>query len=167
MSEPIPERADIRQLRTQAKELLRAIQSGETVVDGVQPAEARLYDAHRLLALRHGFASWPKLLDAVETPVLIEKFKKAFELGDTEALEKLLRAKSALRRRLNEPMFSFDSPPIVAVGHHPRAVEILPILVRYGADPNARSRWWAGGFGALDRRPGRSRRRTSGPGGEV
>ncbi len=142
MPEQIPERADIRQLRTQAKELLRSLHTTQ--------ASPKLADAQLLIARKYGFESWPKLVEAVETPVLIESFKRAIEKGDATALEELLRANATLRKRVNEPMFEFNSQPILRASHHPAAEKLLPILVRYGADPNVRSKWWAGGFSALD-----------------
>jgi len=150
MSEPIPERADIRQLRIQAKELLRSLQRGETLAEGIAPAQAKLADAQLLIARKYGFASWPKLVDHVETPVLLERLKNAIEDGDAEGLDKLLKSKPGIRRQINEPMFSFDTQPILRASSHVAADRLLPILVRYGADPNIRSKWWAGGFGALD-----------------
>ena len=150
MSDTIPERADIRQLRIQAKELLRSLQSGDTLVDGQKLAAPKLADAQLLLARKYGFASWPKLVEQIETPILIESFKAAIEAGDAEALDKLLKGKPALRRHINEPMFSFDSQPLLRASRLPAASKLLPILVRYGADPNIRSKWWAGGFSALD-----------------
>jgi ankyrin repeat protein len=154
MSEPIPERADIRQLRTQAKELLRSLQSGETLVDGVRIAEPKLSDAQRLIARKHGFPSWPKLVDQIETPILLEKLKAAVHAGDAAQVEKLLASKPTLRKRIDEPMFVFDQSAIHVASGHPSAEKLLPILVRYGADPNARSKWWAGGFSTLDRAGG-------------
>lgn len=143
MSEnPIPERADVRQLRTQAKELLRELQT--------TAPQAKLADAQRELARKHGFPSWPKLVAEVEMPILVERLKGLIERGDAEALERLLKDKPALRKRLNDPLFGFDSPPVVRAAHHRDATRLLPVLVRHGADPNGRSSWWAGGFGALD-----------------
>jgi ankyrin repeat protein len=150
LSEPIPERADIRQLRTQAKELLRALQSGEVLADGVKPGEAKLADAQLLIARKYGFDSWPKLVDKIETPVLVEKFKNSIYSGDVETLEKLLKTKPSLGKLVNEPIFHFDSQAIVRAAGSPDAAKLLPVLVRYGADPNIRSKWWAGGFSALD-----------------
>jgi ankyrin repeat protein len=50
---------------------------------------------------------------------------------------------------MNGPHFHFDAPAIVqAAGDGSRSV--IDILIDSGADINARSRWWAGGFGALD-----------------
>ncbi len=156
MSEPIPERADVRQLRTQAKELLRSLQSGETLVDGKRLADAKLSDAQLLVARKFGFDSWPKLVSQIETPVLIEKFKKAIDDGDAETLEQLLKAKPVLRKHIDDPMFFFGSQAILRASSHSNAEKLIPILVRYGADPNVRSKWWAGGFGALDHAKGKT-----------
>jgi ankyrin repeat protein len=150
LSELLPERADIRQLRIQAKELLRSLQKGEPLADGKKMPDAKLADAQLLIARKYGFPSWPKLVDEVETPALLEKLKNAIEAGNAVELERLLESKSSLRKHLNEPMFGFDSQPILSASGHPEAAKLLPILVRYGADPNIRSKWWAGGFSALD-----------------
>ncbi len=131
--------ADIRQLRTQAKEHLMTL-----------PAEAKLADAQREIARENGYPSWPKLVDALETPVLIERLKRLVEAGDALALDGLLSRRPSLRKRLNEPIFGFDSPPVVRAAGHPQATRLLPVLVRNGADPNVRTSWWAGGFSALD-----------------
>jgi len=145
LSESIPERADIRQLRIQAKELLRTLSAG-----------SKLADAQLLIARKYGFDSWPKLVDKIETPALIEKLRKAIEDGDADGLEKLLKTKPVLRKHLDDPMFSFDSQPVLRASHHPAAATLLPILVRYGANPNVRSKWWAGGFSALDHAKGKT-----------
>ena len=139
MSEPIPERADIRQLRIQAKELLRSLSNGE-----------KLADAQLDIARKYGFDSWPKLVESIEKPVLLDKFKKAVYEGDLATLESLFRTKSMIRRHIDDPMFDFDSPAFVYASNHPHAEKLLPLLVKHGADPNVRSKWWAGGFGALD-----------------
>jgi len=138
----IPEQADVRQLRTQAKELLRELVATD-------PA-AKLADAQRQIAQKHGFESWPKLVAEVETPLLIEKMKRALYGGDAEGLDRLLKSKPVLVKHLNDPVFDFDSTAFVQASHHPQAAKLLPVLARHGADPNGRSKWWAGGFGALD-----------------
>ena len=58
----LPERADLDQLKRQAKDLLRAAQAGEPgAVErlGRRPAP-RLADAQFVLAREYGFASWPR-----------------------------------------------------------------------------------------------------------
>lgn len=150
MSQSLPERADLRQLKTLAKELLRDIQSGTVIIDDVPASSAKLADAQRVLARRYGFNSWAKLAQQVEVPMLLEEFRSVIRAGDHEALEKLLKKEATLRQRINEPLFSFGAPAVIPASHSPNAAWILPILVRYGADPNVRSTWWAGGFSALD-----------------
>ena len=51
-----------------------------------------------------------------------------------------------LKARINDPDGPFDSPLINSV----KSRAMLDALVEAGADINARSRWWAGGFGLLD-----------------
>src|SRR5262245_38592119 len=51
-----------------------------------------------------------------------------------------------LKARINDPVGPFDSPLINSV----RSREMLDAALEAGADINARSKWWAGGFGLLD-----------------
>ncbi|RYG49138.1 ankyrin repeat domain-containing protein, partial [bacterium] len=154
----MPERADVRQLRTQAKELLQSLLEAQPEAlalaaqhdPSLSAADAKLADAQRLLARKHGFASWPRLVEEVETPLLLASMKAALESGDAEGLDALLKANASLRKRIDAPMFAFDSPPLVWAGHHRQAAHLIPVLVRHGANPNVRTTWWAGGFGALD-----------------
>ena len=150
MSQQLPEQADIRQLRIQAKELLRSLKNGEPFADGKQYLDAKLADAQLLIARQYGFDSWPKLVDQVETPVLIEKFRRAVYSSNVGALEKLLSSKPVLRKHINDPIFDFDSPAIVQASRSAKATQVLSVLVQYGGNPNVRSSWWAGGFSALD-----------------
>ena len=144
MKNPIPPNADLRQLRTQAKERLR------TLRDDPARAGAKLADAQLEIARDHGYPSWPALVTKIETPVLIAELRTSIESGDAERLERLLKSKRSARRLLDRPLFAFDSPALIQASRHPKAERLLTILVRYGADPNIRSTWWAGGFGALD-----------------
>jgi hypothetical protein len=50
-----------------------------------------------------------------------------------------------MRTKINEPVAAFDAPAITQV----RSREMLDALLEAGADINAKSRWWAGGFGLL------------------
>ena len=77
---------------------------------------------------------------------IITKARQAITGDQPAALRDLLHRHPELRDAINEPMAAFDSPLITCV----RSREMLDVLLAAGADLNARSRWWAGGFGLLD-----------------
>jgi ankyrin repeat protein len=114
-------------------------------------SEISLADAQFALAREYGFASWRELKDHIAKHVadsrpLIERFKRAVRDGDANALRALLEQHEEVRSSINEPIFGFDSPALVAV---PNNVEMIDVLLAFGADPNRRSSWWAGGFHPL------------------
>ncbi len=102
----LPVHPDLDQLKHQAKDLLRAIRSGDAkAIAGLQQfhpekidaANAKLADAQLALAREYGFESWPKLVHHVEAlhPKGLEQFESiardfvaAFR-GDAEALARL------------------------------------------------------------------------------
>ncbi|HEY0868400.1 MAG TPA: ankyrin repeat domain-containing protein [Fimbriimonas sp.] len=158
MTRALPERADVRQLRTQAKELLHRLQSADPEAVSLakthdpllDPASARLADAQRILARSYGHPSWPKLVESVEMPDLLDRFRRCIDELDAKTLDRLLREHRSVRRRLNDPLFAFDAPALVTLAGREGAEAVLRTLVAHGADPNARSQWWAGGFGPLE-----------------
>ena len=77
----------------------------------------------------------------------LEDFKSAVQRRDAAALRRVLEGNPEVRRAIDEPLFSFDSPALVAAaGDSP---ETVGVLLEFGADPNRRSSWWAGGFHPL------------------
>lgn len=154
MNHSLPDRADFQHLREEAKTLLRelnasqqnALELAASLDPSLVASEAKLADAQRLVARRYGFASWTQLKEAVEIPQLMSRFVALVNEQQAYKLDELLRNEKAVRDRIDEPVFSFDSPAIVATG----SAEIARVLLRHGANPNVRSRWWAGGFGALE-----------------
>ena len=70
----------------------------------------------------------------------------AFCAGDALGVQLLLDKYPSLKARINEPSGDFASPAITGV----RSRAMLDVLLGAGADINARSEWWAGGFGILD-----------------
>jgi ankyrin repeat protein len=166
MPKSLPPRPNLEQLRNQAKDLLKSHKAGVSeAVDrfrlshprwsGASEAEIRaarfsLSDAQLVIGREYGFAGWPKLREHVESVLLesgdpLELLKTAFQANDTPLFRKLLEHHPELKLRINEPIGPFDSPPII----HARTGEMLDALLEAGADINAKSRWWAGGFGLL------------------
>ncbi len=76
---------------------------------------------------------------------IIEQIKTAFHKDDAASVGELLARHPELKSKINEPLADFDSPAILGV----RSREMLDVLLAAGADINAKSRWWAGGFGLL------------------
>ena len=70
---------------------------------------------------------------------------ESIEADDAERARLLLDRDPDLRPRINEPIGPFDSPPLA--GAQSRAM--IDVLLAAGADINAKSQWWAGGFGYL------------------
>ena len=81
-----------------------------------------------------------------ETVKLVDEMKTAFAADDADRVRAILHRHPQLKALINQPVGPFDSPAIVNVCSR----EMLDVLLDAGADINARSRWWAGGFGLLD-----------------
>jgi hypothetical protein len=60
-------------------------------------------------------------------------------------VRQILERHPELKAKINEHIGPFDSPAIV----NARSVQMLDVLLDAGADLNAKSSWWAGGFGLL------------------
>lgn len=156
MPASLPLHPNIEHLKKQAKALLRAFRRDEPhAVEAFRTlrltATPKLSDAQHLIAREYGFESWSTLrqhiasLSGLSDDVLLEA-RRAFHDDDAAALRRLLERHPALRARINEPVAAFDAPLI----HQVRSRAMLDVLLDAGADINARSRWWAGGFGLLD-----------------
>lgn len=78
---------------------------------------------------------------------LAKLFIGAIHDGDADKVDRLLSEVSGIAEAIDQPWCHFDSPPIVAAKKNRELVEVL---LKHGADINARSAWWAGSFGALD-----------------
>jgi 2-oxo-4-hydroxy-4-carboxy--5-ureidoimidazoline (OHCU) decarboxylase len=78
----------------------------------------------------------------------IDSFKQAVETNDPEAVSRLLQSHPSLAARIDEPWFAFDSPAIVIAANRGNR-GMVDVLLKYGANINAKSSWWAGGFGVL------------------
>ena len=156
-SRTLPSRPDLAQQGKQAKELLELFTAGDTEararVRATLPDKPHiaLADAQFVLAREYGFVNWVALkrhiesvVDSTRSPV--ELAHDAFSRRDASAVRRLLASHPELRARLDEPVFAFDSPAIVAFADD---LALVDVLLEFGADPNRRSEWWAGRFHPL------------------
>jgi ankyrin repeat protein len=82
----------------------------------------------------------------LESGDAVETIKRAFRDDNAELVRKIFEQHPEFKARINDPIGPFCSPAIINV----RSAAMLDALLDAGADINARSRWWAGGFGLLD-----------------
>lgn len=158
-SRSLPSHPDLDQQKTLAKELLRAFRQGDADAIARVRAElpdrdeVRLADAQFVVAREYGFVSWAEMRRHIarireHTTPPVEAVRAALYAGNARAVRDLLRRHAELRALINEPVFSYDSPALVHFSGSGN-VELIDVLLEFGADPNRRSDWWAGGFHAL------------------
>jgi ankyrin repeat protein len=82
----LPEHPDLRHLKDQAKDLLRAGQA------------ASLANAQFQVARQYGFASWPKLKAHVESLQTVGQLKQAIDANDLERVKQLMTRNPELHR---------------------------------------------------------------------
>ena len=156
--EPLPARPSLEMQRKLAKRLLRDAWSGnaEAIARAqafhpgrVDPDAMKLHDAQLVIARGYGFESWAAMAQKIEllTMTPIERFDAAVRAGQAEQAHELLAGHAEVRARIDEPRFDFDSP---AIHQGKKNLPLVDVLLRHGADINARSAWWAGGFGILE-----------------
>ena len=166
MSKSLPPQPSLEQLKKQAKDLLNSFRAGEPDAQkrmqeyhpNLAPsstAGAKLSQAQLVIAREYGYVSWTKLKDAVESQVAgkdpMEELVRAVLASDTQRVARTLKKHPQLRSRLNDgiPEVSFGSTLLIAAVQRTNK-ELIDVLLEAGADINARSNWWAGGFGVLD-----------------
>jgi hypothetical protein len=164
MKRELPSRPNLEQLKIQARELLNAQKSHDpeairriqeahprlttATASQIRDAQLRLSEAQLVIAREYGFESWPKLkahVERVQLEAVLSEFKEAFRKDDVALFRTLLERYPKLKAKINEPMAHFDAPLITCA----RSPEMFDALLEAGADINAKSRWWAGGFGFL------------------
>ena len=156
MPASLPPNPNLEHLKKQAKLLLRAFRLNDPeAVKAFGTISLRenpkLSDAQHVVARKYGFSSWPEIKAHVEAAAqisenVLQKARKAFRDDDAPTLRRILEQYPALKASINGPIEGLEGPPINSV----RSPEMLDLLLDSGADINARSNWWAGGFGLLD-----------------
>lgn len=156
--EPLPPRPSLEMQQKRAKSLLRAALTGEPdAVERVQalhpkppsPDSLKLADAQLVVARGYGFESWTALRRKIDslsrTPV--EQFRSTVRSGDAEAVRALLEHYPEVRDSVNAPIGAFGTRPVVMARSN---LAVIDVLLKYGADLNLKSEWWAGPFGILE-----------------
>src|SRR5579864_3466373 len=167
MKRQLPPHPDLDQLKTEANDLLKAYKAGaQEAIRRIKEGHSRwsnatdsdiragkfgLSSAQAVVAREYGFASWPKLKEHVGSTAHasgdpVEQIKQAYRADDAALVSQLLEVHPELKAMINEPVGPFDTQPIV----NARSRHMVDVLLAAGADINAKSRWWAGGFGILD-----------------
>ena len=156
-SRSLPPRPDLAQQKSQAKELLQSFAAGDpesrarirAALPDKQPIV--LADAQFVLAREYGFTSWAALKQHIESMETAgrspeDRLHDAFRRRDAQAVRRVFESHPDLRALIDAPAFAFNAPAIVAFARDQTMVEML---LDFGANPNRRSDWWAGGFHAL------------------
>lgn len=169
----LPLRADLAQQKTQAKDLLQAFTAGDTEaiarVRDALPDKTRivLADVQFVLAREYGFQNWTALKQHIDDRTAAaraphEQLHHALHRRDAVTVKRLLSEHAEFRPLINAPFFPYNAPALVACADDAAMVEVL---LEFGADPNLRSGWWAGGFHALHSATGAAAERLLAAGG--
>jgi len=153
----LPSRANLAQQKTQARELLQAFARGDTDavtrVRAVLPDKPRivLADSQFVLAREYGFHDWNTLRQHIDDRTAAsrapgERLHHAMLQRDARTARDLFARHAEFRPLINAPLFAYNAPALVACADD---ADMVDVLIEFGADPNQRSRWWAGGFHPL------------------
>ena len=156
--EPLPPHPSLEHQQKLAKRLLRDAWAGDpdTVArvhaflpGRINPESMKLHDAQLVVARGYGFDSWTGMKRKIEslTQSPLEQFDVAVREGDAGRARELLAKHGGIRAKINDPRFDYDSP---AIHQAKKNLPLVDVLLEYGADINARSTHWAGGFGILE-----------------
>jgi ankyrin repeat protein len=157
----LPAQPSLEQQKKLAKELLKAFRAGDAAAKERMRAQLpdkvriTLADAQFVIAREYGFDNWARLKAHIASisPATLnadvhEAFSRAFNTRDAAEVRHLLKQHPAARALINAPLFSFDSPALVHLAGS-ADLPLIDVLLEFGADPNRRSGWWAGGWHAL------------------
>ncbi len=134
----LPAKANLEQLKKQAKELLRAVRAGEAAAlalvhqfeHSFEASSFALHDTQRVLARSYGFASWAKLKEHVGR-ASVRRLMEAVHAGDAEAARKLLREQPDL---VHMDLAENDERRALHHAVVARNVDLVRLLMRHGAD---------------------------------
>jgi ankyrin repeat protein len=168
---PLPERPNLAHFKHQAKDLLKSHRAADAealarirlslprcqgdALDLIARSPFQLSDALFVIAREYGFSDWPALKRHLATgggispepPADLEPFKAAVESGHADDVRRLLSQSPELVSHVNDPIFAMDAPAIV---HARRNRAVVDALLEFGADINARAKFWGRSVSVLD-----------------
>lgn len=124
---PLPPNPDLRHLRDQAKDLLRAGQA------------ANLAEAQFRIACDYGFVSWPKLKAHVEALREAGQLKAAIDTNDLERVKAMMSRNPALHRAplgygQNGPLTWMAECRVPREAPRPERLEMARWMIEHGSD---------------------------------
>ena len=160
MSRELPAKPNLEHLKKQAKELLHdlqlrkpaAVERFRSLAINATLADAKLADAQYVLARDYGFANWPNLKEYVDSLTLTprEQLAAAVRASNSQQVARVLEGHPELKSQLNQPMVNYGGDPAILAAVQRSDRSTIDVLLRAGADINAREESWAGGRGVLD-----------------
>ena len=111
-----------------------------------------LSEAQTVIARESGAQSWGELrlrrkLEELDFGGELEQFKQLVYAKDAAQLDELLSAHPQLKATIDDPHFFFGSTALIIAKEQE---DLVDVLLKHGADINARSQWWAGDFHILE-----------------
>ena len=160
-SPSLPQHPSLEQQKKLAKELLKAIHAGDPAALGrlrrhlPDRQHPKLADAQFVIAREYGFVSWARLKASFERPSkpaidasLHQELARAFEACDAARVRELFERHPAARAAVDAPLFPFGGTALTTLAGR-NDLAMVDVLLDFGADPNRRSDWWAGGWHVL------------------
>ena len=111
-----------------------------------------LSEAKTVIARENGAKSWGELRLRVKLRESgygdeLEQFKQLVYAQNAEKLDEHLIAHPSLKSTLDDAHFYFGSTALIITKEHE---DVVDVLLKHGADINAKSQWWAGDFHILE-----------------
>ncbi|MCY3773750.1 MAG: ankyrin repeat domain-containing protein [Gemmatimonadetes bacterium] len=154
MSNPrtLPRDPDLDQLKTQARELLKAFRADDAEAiaafavhpRAIDPTAAKLTDAQLVIARRYGFSSWPVLRREVNR----RRLRAAIWRGRKSSVAEILKQDGGIvNDAVAHPRWGGRPTPIQLAAERGRA-DVIRLLLENGADPDCGAASY-GGWKAL------------------
>lgn len=168
MAKQLPSKPNLEFDKKQAKALLKAFDSGddeaiervkthlphvrEKSLEDVREFPLKLTQAQLVIAREYGYESWGALRLAIKLKnrdygESLDEFKGAIYGKDAKKVDQILSDHPELKDTLDDPHFFFGSTAVII---SKQQWDVVEVLLKHGANINAKSQWWAGDFHVLE-----------------